>query len=61
MTIINFDNIIGKKFNTITKQCFLFISSKKRVDNRTYFIWKNKHVDEFNSTKFYIRKNIYLY
>ena len=27
MTIINFDNVIGKKFNSITNNVFLFITS----------------------------------
>ena len=36
MTIINFDDIIGKKFKTITKQYFLFKSSYKLSYN-----WEN--------------------
>ena len=34
MTIINFDDIIGKKFNTITNNIFCLSHPKKRFDNR---------------------------
>ena len=33
MTIINFDDIIGKKFNTITNNIFCLSHSEKRFDN----------------------------
>ena len=50
MTIINFDDIIGKKFNTITNNVFC-LSHPKNALIIGKQIWKNKHINEFNSTK----------
>ena len=53
MTIINFDDIIGKKFNTITNNIFCLSHLKnclitgKKIQENQYFI-------QFNSSKFYI-------
>ena len=58
MTIINFDDIIGKKFNTITNNVFCLSHPKNaliigKTNILNYFL-KFKHFNEFNSTKFYI-------
>ena len=49
MTIINFDDIIGKKFNTITNNIFCLSHPRNCL-----IIGKNKHFNEFNSAKFYL-------
>ena len=53
MTIINFDDIIGKKFNAITDNIFCLSHPKNCLiigkTNR-----KNEYFIQFNSTKFYI-------
>ena len=54
MTIINFDDIIGKKFNTITNNVFCLSHPKNCLIVGKTNSWKNKHFNEFNSTKFYI-------
>ena len=50
MTIINFDDIIGKKFNTITNNVFCLSHPKNCLiigkTNR-----KNKYFNESNSSK----------
>ena len=51
MTIINFDDIIGKKFNTITNNVFCLTHPKNCFNSRKNKFWKNKHINEFNSTK----------
>ena len=54
MTIINFDDIIGKKFNTITNNIFYLSHPKnaliigKTNSGKTN---KNEYFNEFNSTK----------
>ena len=42
MTIINFDDIIGKKFNTITNNIFCLSHPKNSFDNWSYFSLGNQ-------------------
>ena len=51
MTIINFDDIIGKKFNTITNNVFCLSHPKNALIVGRTNQWKNKHFNEFNSSK----------
>ena len=51
MTIINFDDIIGKKFNTITNNVFCLSHPKNCFNNWKNKFWKNKHFNESNSSK----------
>ena len=48
--MINFDNIIGKNFNTITNNVFCLSYPKNCliIEKKQ---WKNKHINEFNSSK----------
>ena len=54
MTIINFDDIIGKKFDTITNNIFCLSHPKNALIFGKKKQWKNKHINEFNSAKFYL-------
>ena len=51
MTIIDFDYIIGKKFNTITNNIFCLSHPKNCLIVGKTNSEKNKHINEFNSTK----------
>ena len=51
MTIINFDDIIGKKFNTITNNVFCLSHPKNCLIVGKNKQWKNKYFNEFNSAK----------
>ena len=51
MTIINFDDIIGKKFNTITNNVFCLSHPKNALIFGKNEQWKNKYFNEFDSTK----------
>ena len=51
MTIINFDDIIGKKFNTITNNVFCLSHPKNALDNWKNKQWKNEYFNEFNCSK----------
>ena len=54
MTIINFDDIIGKKFKTITNNIFcLNHPTNCLIIGKTNFR-KNKRCNEFNSKKLYL-------
>ena len=51
MTIINIDDIIGKKFNTITNNIFCLSHPKNALIIGKKKQWKNKYPIQFNSSK----------
>ena len=54
MTIINFDDIIGKKFETITNNIFCLNHPSNCLIIGKTNSWKNKRCNEFNSKKLYL-------
>ena len=54
MTIINFDDIIGKKFSTITNNVFCLSHPKNALIIGKTNSGKNKYINELDSSKFYI-------
>ena len=54
MVIINFDDIIGKKFNTITNNVFCLSHPKNCLIVGKTNSGKSNNFNEFNSTKFYL-------
>ena len=51
MTIINFDDIIGKRFNTITNNVFCLSHPKNALIIGKTNSGKKQYINEFNSTK----------
>ena len=52
--IINFDDIIGKKFDTITNNVFCLDHPKNALIIRKNQLWQKQYFNEFNCSKFYI-------
>ena len=54
MMIINFDDIVGKKFNSITNNVFCLSHPKNALIIGKANSGKTNIFNEFNSSKFYI-------